>query len=175
MTWRNFSLKPPSQAMVHGVQEVHFASLQFLSQDPVAHGLDSSTVLHAIPPFFGLTRIERVWDCKPPPHSAVHFDQPDHSDMSQLMGQWYWPQRLKRDKRGHLTPHSSFGTTTSRFISCQPPHLYGMAGSQSSSQLTEHSSGTHAPTSQSVIVEVGHSVLFSMTALRTILMAHMSW
>jgi hypothetical protein len=105
----------------------------------------------------------------------VHFDQPDHSDIQQLMGQWNWPQRLKRDKRGHFTPQSSFGTTISLFICCQPPHLYGTAGSQSLSQLTEHSSGTHAPTSQSVIVAVGHFVLFSITALRTILMAHMSW
>ena len=41
-------------------------------------------------------------------------------------------------------------------ISCQPPQLCSMAGSQMS-QLTEHSSST----SQSVILAVGHSVLFS--------------
>jgi len=80
--------------MEHGDHLVHFARKQFLSQDPVAHGLDSSTVLQAMPPFFGLVRMERVWDCKPPPHSAVHFDQPDQADMSQLIGQWYWPHRL---------------------------------------------------------------------------------
>merc|ERR1719326_1581894 len=54
-TCRNFSLKPPSQAMEHGVQLVHLASQQSRSQDPVAHGRDSSTVLHERPPFLGLT------------------------------------------------------------------------------------------------------------------------
>merc|ERR1719230_1459325 len=121
--------------MEQGVHGVHLPSRQFLSQEKVAHGRDSSTVLQAIPPFFGLTRMERVWDCKPPPHSAVHFDHPDHADIAQSMGQWNCPQRLNISKRGHLTPQSSFGTTISRFISCHPPHLYGVAGSQESSQL----------------------------------------
>jgi hypothetical protein len=73
--------------MEHGVQDVQPESMQFLSQEPVAHGLDSSTVLQAIPPFFGFIKMDRVWDCRPPPHSAVHFDQPDQADISQLMGQ----------------------------------------------------------------------------------------
>lgn len=169
------SCEPPPQATEQGDQSVHLERMQLRSHDPVAHASDSSTVLHDKPPFLGLTKIERVCDLNPPPHSAVHSDQPDHSDISQSMGQWNWPHRFSCSNRGHLTPQSSFGTTTSRFITAQPPHWYGLVGSQESSQLTEHSSGTQSPTSQSVMLAVGHSVLFSITAFRTTLIAHMSW
>jgi len=140
----------------------------------VLHGRDSSTVLHCSPPFSGLCWIARVFDCKPPSHSAVHLDQPDHMDMWQSTGQRYCPQRLYFSINGHLMPQSSLDAIGFRLIICQPPHLNGWLGSQESSQLTEHCCGIHESMTQSWIKAEGQVVLFSSTALRTVLMAHMS-
>jgi len=148
---------------------------QSRSQDIVLHGRASSTVLHICPPLDGLVKMLRVCPCTPPSQSAVHFDQPDHSDMSQLTGHFNWLHFLNRAKSGHLRPQLSGGTTIFRVICCQPPHEYGSRGSgQASSQETEHSLGTHASKSQSSIDADGHTVLVSRTALRTTIIAHIS-
>jgi hypothetical protein len=55
----------------------------------VLHASVSSAVLHEIPPFFGFTISERVRERTPPSQSAVHFDQPDHSDISQSTGHFF--------------------------------------------------------------------------------------
>merc|ERR1719161_2414177 len=124
-----------------------------------------------MPPFFGFTRMLRVCDSTPPSHSAVHFDQPDHADMTQSTGHLYCPHRLYFSVAGHLMPHSSFGTTIARVIFCQPPHSNGLEGSHLLSQLTEHSAATHPSTSQSWISSVWHSVAVASTAFRTTLIA----
>ena len=55
--------------------------------------------------------------------------------MSQLMVQWYSPIQHQASQALHTTPIIG----QSNLISCQQPHLYRMARSQSLSQLTEHS------------------------------------
>ena len=50
----------PPRATEHGDKLSYFLSLQFRSQEPVSHALDSWAVLHDMPPFFGLVRMLRV-------------------------------------------------------------------------------------------------------------------
>jgi hypothetical protein len=39
-----------------------------------------------MPPFFGWTRMLRVRPWAPPSQSLLHFDQPDHFDITQFTG-----------------------------------------------------------------------------------------
>merc|ERR1719463_868435 len=81
---------PPSHAMEQGSHSVHGARTQLRSQDPELQACSSSAVSHSVPPFLGFVRMARDLPCVPPPHSLEHEDQPDHSDMWQLIGQWNW-------------------------------------------------------------------------------------
>merc|ERR1719329_573538 len=81
--------RPPPHATEQGVQSVHRASLQSRSQDMVLQASVSSLVLQAKPPFFGLVTRLRVCERTPPSQSAVHFDQPDHSDMTQSTSHFF--------------------------------------------------------------------------------------
>ena len=54
--------------------------------------------------------------------TAVHADQPDQRDWSQLMGHLYCPQRLCFSRRGHLRPQLSGAVTTERVILAHPTH-----------------------------------------------------
>merc|ERR1719171_736699 len=89
-TLRMRSWIPPPQAIEHGSQFVHSMSVQSRSHEPVLHGCSSNVVSHSVPPFLGLVRIERVFPCVPPPHSLEQALQSDHSDCTQLTGQWNW-------------------------------------------------------------------------------------
>merc|ERR1719420_482449 len=90
-TRRHFSWKPPPHATEHGDQSVQGASSQSRSQDIVLHGTVSMTVLQDMPPFFGFTRMLRVRDLVPPPHSSrVHAEYRDHSDSTQSTGHLIW-------------------------------------------------------------------------------------
>ena len=122
---------PVPHATEQGVHDVQGARVQSLSQDMVLQASVSSCVLHAMPPFFGLTKFERVFERTPPSQSAEHLVH------------LTWLHFFVRDRAGHLKPHSSGGaTTTLRKMSCQPPHSqtterFGTAG-HLSSQLTVH-------------------------------------
>merc|ERR1719261_2005492 len=90
-TRRHFSWKPPPHATEHGDQSVQGASSQSRSQDIVLHGTVSMTVLQDMPPFFGFTRMLRVRDLVPPPHSSrVQAEYRDHSDSTQSTGHLIW-------------------------------------------------------------------------------------
>merc|ERR1719456_2190170 len=113
----------------------------------VLQGRDSSTVLQEVPPCIGLARMSRVRDSKPPSQSAVHFDQPDHSDISQLTGHLFWLHFLVRPNSGHLSPHSSGGeTTTLRLMCCQPPQVYTSVASGTWGHESSHSTVHFWPT-----------------------------
>jgi len=44
---------------------------------------------------------DQVWDRTPPSQSAVHFDQPDHSDITQSTGHFFWLHFFVRCRAGH--------------------------------------------------------------------------
>merc|ERR1719359_2272789 len=101
-TWRHFSWKPPSHATEHGDQSVQGASSQSRSQDCVLHGTVSMTVLQDMPPFIGFTRMVRVRDLVPPPHSSlVHAENRDHSDSTQSTGHLICEHFRLRSSAGH--------------------------------------------------------------------------
>merc|ERR1740138_1192542 len=111
---------PPPQATEHGVQGVQRARVQSRSQDMVLQASVSSAVLQESPPFIGFVIKERVRERTPPSQSAVHLDQPDHSDITQSTGHFFWLHFAVRLKAGHLSPHSSGGSTTIlRLMTCQ--------------------------------------------------------
>merc|ERR1719446_1120195 len=125
--WRFW--KPVPHATEQGSQGVHLERRQSRSQDMVLQASVSSAVLQARPPFFGLTIRERVRERTPPSQSAVHLDQPDHSDISQSIGHFFWLHFLVRPNSGHRSPQSGRGsavgsTTTLRLMCCQPPQVY---------------------------------------------------
>merc|ERR1719230_2077380 len=135
-----FDCRPPPQATEQGVQSVQRARVQSRSHDMVLHASVSSAVLQAKPPFFGLTMSERVRERTPPSQSAVHLDQPDHSDISQSTGHFFWLHFIVRPNCGHRSPHSSGGwTTTLRLMCCQPPHVYTSVGSGTAGHVSSHS------------------------------------
>jgi hypothetical protein len=86
ITRRHLSENPPPHATEQGDHFDHFLSLQLLSQEPVLQGFDSWAVLHDMPPFFGLVMMLRVRPLVPPSQALLHFDQPDHFDMTQSTG-----------------------------------------------------------------------------------------
>jgi hypothetical protein len=73
----------------------------------------------------------------------------------------------------------SFKTTVDRVIVFHPPQVKAFAAlpvlSQLSSHETEQLCATQPSISQSVMSAVLQTLLLFMTALRTTLMAHMSW
>jgi hypothetical protein len=86
LTRRHRSEKPPPHATEQGDHLDHFLSLQLRSHEPTLHALNSWFVLHDMPPFLGLVMMLRVWPWVPPSHSLLHFDQPDHRDITQSTG-----------------------------------------------------------------------------------------
>ena len=104
--------KPAPHATEHGIHGVHSSRVQSRSHDMVLHASVSSAVLQEIPPFLGLVISDRVWDRTPPSQSAENFDQPDHSDITQSTGHFFWLHFFVRCRAGHLRPHSSGGSTT---------------------------------------------------------------
>mmetsp|Transcript_1340 Transcript_1340/g.4553 ORF Transcript_1340/g.4553 Transcript_1340/m.4553 type:complete len:281 (-) Transcript_1340:1600-2442(-) len=133
-TLRVCVVTPPLQAMEHGAQSDQSSSLQSRSQDPVLQDRSSCTASQPVPPFFGLTRMERVFTWTPLSHSLVHFVQPDHDDIEHETGHFFWPQRFGRSRGGHLIPNRLGTVTMSRFMVSLPPQRNGSARGQVSSQ-----------------------------------------
>jgi hypothetical protein len=75
-----------------------------------------------MPPFFALVRIERVLNLVPPSQSFVHFDQPDHSDSTQLTGHLICLHFFCLAIGGQIMPYSLGATTTSLTMVSKPPH-----------------------------------------------------
>mmetsp|Transcript_26061 Transcript_26061/g.82396 ORF Transcript_26061/g.82396 Transcript_26061/m.82396 type:complete len:243 (+) Transcript_26061:1025-1753(+) len=175
------SVRPPSQAMVHGVQSLHCESLQSRSQEPVWQGRDSCTASHFWPPFLGLLTTDRDLTWTPLSQSLVHLDQPDHADIWQFLSHLRWAHFFCLSNAGHLMPNSLGATTSSLFIISLPPHLYGSFGSgQASSHVIVSplgfmhwpSLGTQSETSQSLTLFGGDFELAVNTSSRTLRTAH---
>merc|ERR1719313_1206246 len=112
----------------------------------------------------------------PPSQALLHFDHPDHFDITQSTGHLNWPHFLFRASSRHFTPNSLGRTTITRVSVCQPPHPYGFfLSGHSSSHGTEQSPGTKGVTSQSTIFSGGDTLLKIITCARTTKYEQKSW
>mmetsp|Transcript_72889 Transcript_72889/g.211006 ORF Transcript_72889/g.211006 Transcript_72889/m.211006 type:complete len:94 (-) Transcript_72889:1246-1527(-) len=82
----NPGMLPGLQAIEHGDHSVHEERSQLRSQLPVLHASGFTGESQNLPPFFGVVSTDRVIWRAPPPHSFVHLDHADQSDISQSTG-----------------------------------------------------------------------------------------
>mmetsp|Transcript_123741 Transcript_123741/g.346551 ORF Transcript_123741/g.346551 Transcript_123741/m.346551 type:complete len:204 (-) Transcript_123741:1356-1967(-) len=172
-------IRPGLHAIVHGDHLLQRSNLQFRSQLPVLHASVSTGVSQNLPPWFGFTSTERVFCRAPPPHSFVHFDQPDHFDMTQSTEHLYWPHLVCFRSAGHTMPNWLAFTMMPRLNVFVPPQEKGsilpptLLGHELSHR-TEHSSALQSETSQSEIFDGGETVLDLSTSFLTLRTAQTS-
>merc|ERR1719313_2103341 len=105
ITFRVRSWRPPPHAIVQNPQSVQLSRVQSRSHEPVLQDSSSWAVLHDSPPFLVLVMMERVRPRTPPSQSFVHFDHPDHMDISQSTGHFCWLHFLVVLNAGQTTPY----------------------------------------------------------------------
>eukprot|EP01012_Entosiphon_sulcatum_P065558 TRINITY_DN9450_c0_g1_i5.p2 TRINITY_DN9450_c0_g1~~TRINITY_DN9450_c0_g1_i5.p2 ORF type:complete len:227 (-),score=11.44 TRINITY_DN9450_c0_g1_i5:4257-4937(-) len=134
---------PLPHVWLHVPQVVQFERTQSTGQGSTLQVRVSFKSGHATPPFDVSMITLRFLDIDPPPHTAVHGENSDHSVTVQSTGQGLLLQACSSLNCGHWLPPYCGCTEMERWRTCLPPP-----------QLTEQFS--HAP-QLSTTQSIGHS------------------